>query len=90
MDLLQTGSKVHALLFHLRVCGPHVNFRRVDRKALYVEQLVPYKGCWVVCFVVVIGQCWSSLVVVVGWSSCQFLLCPGIREIPICGRYSVA
>ena len=36
MDSLQTDSTVRALLFHLRVCGPHVNFRGVDCKALAV------------------------------------------------------
>ena len=42
MDLLQTDSTVRAFLFHSRVCGPHVNFRGVDRKALTNTAASPY------------------------------------------------
>ena len=34
MDSLLTGSIVHAFLFHSKVCGPHVNFRGVNRAVL--------------------------------------------------------
>ena len=34
MDSLQTDSTLHTFLFHLRVCGPHMNFRQVDCEAL--------------------------------------------------------
>ena len=42
MDSLQTESTVRAFLFHSRVCGPHVNFRGVDRKALTRTAAIPY------------------------------------------------
>ena len=40
MDSLQTDSTVRTLLFHLGVCGPHVDFRGVNHKALATQQLV--------------------------------------------------
>ena len=42
MDSLQTDSTLHTFLFHSRVCGPHMNFRQVNREALARTVASPY------------------------------------------------
>ena len=58
MDLLQIDSTVCVLLFHLRVCGPHVNFRGVDCKALAHTAASPYikAAGWFFSLLVVVGR----------------------------------
>ena len=69
MNSLQMDSLVWAFLFHSRVCGPHVNFRGVDRKALTHTTASPYieaSGWFVLSLWLsslssasVVGRCWS-------------------------------
>ena len=91
MYSLQMDSTVCAFLFHSRVCGPHVNFRGVDRKALTRTAASPYIDAsgW---FASLSWSCSSSLVVghrwLVGWS-CHSVD-EKVNEKWENGRYSVS
>ena len=53
------------VLFHSRVCGPYMNFRGVDRKALARTVASPYNiqaAGWFVSSSLVVGLRWSLLV----------------------------